>query len=194
MLDVGYDMFAEAAATLLENEILGIDLEERDAVINEKEQEVRRLIHRYLSEHTRQELELSLILLCVIQDAERIGDQAKSLAEAARLADSMRLGPDVAPLRDLRDRILAMFDETRTCFAREDVALARQAMEEHLAIKEALRTYLDRLAHHPTMNANYAVVLTLAARLMSRTSSHLSNIASSMAMPFEYLRGTPTWT
>lgn len=194
MLATGHEMFADATAALLENEILDDDLEDRDATINRNEQEVRRLIHRYLSEPTRHELELSLILLSVIPDAERIGDQAKALAETAHRARAMRMGPEVERLRRLRDRILTLFEQTRTSFAREDEALSRAVMEAHLGIKDALNVFLDDLASRDGFDTNTTVVLTLAARLMSRTSSHLSNIASSMAMPFEHLRGTPTWT
>jgi len=36
-------------------------------------------------------------------------------------------------------------------------------------------------------------VYAMSARLMSRVSSHLSNIASAVASPFDQIRRAPTW-
>ena len=194
MLDVCYRMFTEATATLLENEVLQIDLEAEDTTVNRKEQEIRRAIYEHLRLHPQEELEMSLTMLCIIQDVERIGDMAKSFVETAAMARKTRIGPHVEPLREIRDRIRQTFDWTRTSFSLKDERDARRAMEAHTGIKQLLAWYLADLADREDGNPNDAVVLTLSARLLSRTSSHLSNVASSVALPFEQLRRSPTWT
>jgi len=194
MLNVTHRMFVEATAALLENEILQLDLRAEDEIVNRKEREIRRAVYEHLSRHPHQELELSLTLLCIIQDVERIGDMAKSFAETSELAHKTRISPQVLPLRAHRDRIGEMFSWTRESFARKDEQEARRAMEAHTGVKRGLSAYVSELADRPDVLPNEAVVLALAARLLSRTSSHLSNIASSVALPFDLLRCSPTWT
>jgi hypothetical protein len=36
-------------------------------------------------------------------------------------------------------------------------------------------------------------VLAVSSRMIGRVSSHLSNIISSVAMPFDQIRRSPTW-
>ncbi|WP_457654497.1 PhoU domain-containing protein [Rhodocaloribacter sp.] len=194
MLNVSHRMFVEATAALLENEILQIDLHAEDEIVNRKEREIRRAVYEHLSRHPQRELELSLTLLCIIQDVERIGDMAKSFAETSELAHKTRISPLVLPLRTFRDRIGEMFSWTRESFARKDEQEARRAMEAHTGVKLGLSAYVSDLADRRDVDPNEAVVLALAARLLSRTSSHLSNIASSVALPFDQLRCSPTWT
>jgi len=193
MLSVARQMFVEVTAALFENEILEMDLRAEDEIINRKEQEIRRAIHGHLANHPQDELELSLVLLCIIQDAERLGDMTKSLADALALSRQMRMGPTIAPLRHLRDRIYRMYVMTESSFAEKNEAHARQVMEDHLGVKADLAAYLKTLSNTPDVENNEIVVLTLATRLLSRTSSHLSNISSSVALPFEQLRCSPNW-
>ena len=194
MLEVSHEMFLAATATLLENEILDINLKEKDAIINRKEQEVRRAVLDHLQSAPGWELELSLVLLCIIQEAERLGDLCKTLAETSNMAHKVRVGPNVAPLRILRDRVVTMFEQTRSCFAEEDLQLARAVMEHNAIMKTQSADYLKALAHTMEVSANEAVLYSLAARMIGRTASHLSNIASSIALPFDQLRRAPTWT
>ena len=188
MLNSGRDMFAAGAAHLFDNEILDVDLAALDGIINEQEQALRRAVLEHLTVDPKHELVLSLKLISIVQEAERIGDLAKTLSETARLAHKTRLGPPVEPLRHNRDRILHMFDQTRHGFVEGDAAAARRLMDDQRAIKAGLLAYLRSLADNRDLTPNEGVVYALGARAMSRVSSHLANIASTVACPFDQIR------
>ena len=52
-------------------------------------------------------------------------------------------------------------------------------------------SYLSDLALSSDVGSNPAVVYALGARMLSRVSSHVANIASTVASPFDQIRGTP---
>ena len=79
-----------------------MDLSERDRSVNANEQRVRRHVLEHLTIDPKREQILSLILISAVQEAERLGDLAKSLAQASTLAGKPRLSPHVEPLRALR--------------------------------------------------------------------------------------------
>jgi phosphate uptake regulator len=193
MLDTSLQMFEDATAALLENEILEADLEAQDQTVNRKETEIRRAVLQHFANDPRREMLFGLVLISIVQDAERIGDLAKSIAETARLAKAPRHGVHVDTLRRIRDRLVQTFRDTRKSFADADERGAREVMGVSVAIKEELTDLGRALANDEALSTNSAVVLAVATRMFSRTSSHLSNIASSVAMPFDQIRRPPGW-
>lgn len=191
MVKTGRQMIAAATGHLLDNEILDVDLEGLDNTINEGEADLRRAILEHLSINPRKDLVFSLKLLSVVQEAERIGDLAKSLAETAQLARGPRMGVEVEPLRSSRDRIVKMLVTVHDCLKQDDEARAILVLKEHEQVKAALASYLVSLANTGDLDSNRAVVLALATRMLSRVSSHAANMASTVASPFDRIRGTP---
>lgn len=193
MLEVGHQMFTASTAFVFDNEILDADLSALDEKINESERHLRRSVLEHLTVDPQRELVFSLKLLSVVHEAERIGDLAKSLEKTGRLAKKPRMGTHVQPLRDFRDRILQMFDYAREGFAESELDPARKLMAEHEAIKDDVTQYLNDLANCEDITPNEAILYAMSARLVSRVSSHLSNIASAVASPFDQIRRAPTW-
>jgi len=101
------------------------------------------------------------------------------------------MGPRVEPLRDMRDRVLVMFDYAHDGFVNEEAEAAQQLMEMHEVMKDDVTVYLSELADDDSVTTNEGVVLALQARLLSRVSSHLSNIASAVVSPFDRIRRAP---
>ncbi len=194
MLDTASDMFAAATAVLLDNEALEIDLSALDASINARELQIRRAVSEHVSADPRDQMALSLVLVSIVQDAERCGDLAKSLAKTADLAGHPRMGPHVEALRPIRDRVQATFPRVRAAFLSSDTEAARAVMEENDLTKALTGEYLQRLARADDLTPNLAVVLAVGSRMIGRTGSHLSNIISAVALPFEQIRRSPTWT
>lgn len=188
MLSVSGEMLETALAHLLDNEPLAFDLSERDRLVNENEQEVRRLVLEHLVVDPERERILSLLLVAAVQEAERLGDLAKSLAQAATLAATPRLSPHAEPLRDLRDRLLRLVADTRAAFVDEDDRAARRVADEHRDIKGVVGDYLRALARADDLSSNEAVVYAISARMMGRVASHLSNIVSATLVPFDQIR------
>ena len=194
MLDTASGMFAAATAVLLDNESLEIDLSALDESINARERQIRRAVAEHVSTDPRDQMALSLVLVSIVQDAERCGDLAKSLAKTADLAEHPRMGPHVEALRPIRDRVQDTFPRVRAAFLSSDTEAARAVMEENDRTKALTGEYLQRLAQAGDLSPNLAVVLAVGSRMIGRTGSHLSNIISAVALPFDQIRRSPTWT
>lgn len=193
MLDTADSMFAAATYALLDNENLNVDLSAQDEIINQREQAIRRAVLEHLLSDPREELALSLVLISIVQDAERCGDLAKSIAKAADLASAPRMGRHVDALRPIRDRVQSAFPRVRRSFIVGDAKVGRTVMDEHTQTKTDVAAYLAELASADDVSSNEAVVLAISARMIGRTSSHLSNIISAVALPFDQIRNAPDW-
>ena len=193
MLDTADSMFAAATNSLLDNEPLHVDLSTQDDIINEREQTIRRSVLEHILADPRAALSLSLLLVSIVQDAERLGDLAKSIAKAADLASSPRMGRHVEALREIRDRVQSAFPRVRRSFIVGDAKVGRVVMDEHAQTKIDVGDFLQRLAEADDLTSNEAVVLSISARMIGRTSSHLSNIVSAVALPFDQVRNAPNW-
>ena len=193
MIERAERMFGAATSYLLDNEPLPFDLSEADNEINDLEQKIRRAVLEHMAVAPQDETSLTLLILSIVQDAERCGDLAKSIGKAAALADGPRMGPHVDALRPLRDRVLAAFAKARAGFESASADDARAVMEAHDTIKADGAAYLQALSTADDLTTNRAVVLAIASRMILRTSSHLSNIISTVALPFDQIRRSPTW-
>ena len=130
MLQQSAKMFDVSLAALLDNDDLEVDLEDMDDVVDEGERMVRRTILEHLSVNPQQDLVASLVLASMVQDAERIGDFARGLAELLPMAKSRREGPFADELRALAGRTRPQFEVTEKAFVDDDVELARQVIGE----------------------------------------------------------------
>jgi phosphate uptake regulator len=193
MLDTAAEMFAAASACLLDNEPLRTDLAALDDRVNEGEQAVRRSVLEHVTVAPQDETSFSLLLVSVVQDAERCGDLAKTLAKVSELADAPRMGPHVERLAGLRDRVASAFPRARRAFLDGNSALAREVMDEHAQTKGDVAEAIRQIASDPDLTPNAAAVLAMSARIVGRTSSHLSNIVSAVALSFDQVRNAPTW-
>lgn len=189
MVDRAADMFAAATAHLLDNEALTVDLHAMDEDVNTRERLIRKAVLEHVAVNPQLELSFSLLMVSVVQDAERMGDLAKSIGKAASLADAPRMGRHVGVLSDIRDRVQALFPLVHTAFAKGDREGAHRVMDEHEQLKHDVADYLETLAVAEDVTPNQALVLGIAARMIGRVSSHLSNIISAVALPFDQVRG-----
>ncbi len=174
-------------SALLDNEELQVDLNHMDDVVDEGERMVRRTILQHLSVNPRQDLVASLILASTVQDAERIGDFARGLAELIGLAGSPREGRFADELRVLSDRLQPMFEVCERAFRDDNIDEARQVVVTHTELKQAFIDYTAELAKSD-LTADMAIVYSSAARILRRISAHLSNIASTVVQPYDRIR------
>lgn len=188
MLETTREMLAAASACLLEGEPLTLDLKAKDEIVNEKEQAVRRAVLTHLAIAPERDLAFGLTLFSVVQEAERLGDLAKNLAKINALAKETPNNVRLAPLRELRDLVLSMAEDTVEAFVESDTERARSVMERNAEAKERTTAILTALAEDETLGGNEAVVLALAARVIGRCAAHLANVASAVALPLDQLR------
>ena len=193
MLDTSAEMFVAATGCLFDGQTLAVDLGALDETVNDGEQAVRRAVLEHVAAAPQEETSFSLLLVSVVQDAERCGDLAKTLAKVSELADGRLDGPHVDRLRAVRDRLVVAFPRARAAFVSGDAAEARALMDEHDRTKAEVAAIIEALATDPDLSPNAAAVLAMSARILARTSAHLSNIVSSVALSFDQVRNAPTW-
>ncbi len=187
MLQQSARMLDHSLAALLENQELEVDLDDMDDVVDEGERMVRRTILEHLSVDPRHDLVASLILVSMVQDAERIGDFAHGLAELVPLAGSPRQGPFAEELRALSGRLRPLFEVCERAFREDDLEEARRVIVKHSELKREFIEFTRRVASSE-LGADMAIVYAGAARIMRRISAHLSNIASTVVQPYDRIR------
>jgi len=187
MLRVSGRMLDLALESLLDNQPLQADLDELDDPVDEAERMVRRSVLEHLSFNPKQELVASLVLVSMVQDAERIGDFARGIGELVPLAKSERQGPFADRLRTAAAELRPLFEITERAFRNDDEKEARRVMGRSSALKEELQQFTADVADSD-LSADMAVVYANAARILRRIGSHLSNIASSVAQPYDRIR------
>lgn len=187
MLQQSARMLDLSLAALLDNEELKVDLDDMDDVVDESERMVRRTVLEHLSVNPKQDLVASLILVSMVQDAERIGDFSRGLAEVVQLAKSPREGIFAEELRALFQRVRPLFEVCESAFRQDNSEMAQRVMNEHTEVKKALKEYTARVADSD-LTADMAIVYASGARILRRISAHLSNIASSVVQPYDRIR------
>lgn len=187
MLDQAQRMLDLALAALLEGKPLEVDLDELDDVVDEGERMVRRSVLEHLSFDPSRDLVASLVLVSMVQDAERLGDFARGIPELVPLARHPRTGPFCDDLAALGRRLMPLFDLTRQAFVEDDPEKGRRVMATASELKSAFLDYTRRVAESD-LGADMAVVYSGAARSLRRVGAHLSNIASSVVQPYDRIR------
>jgi phosphate uptake regulator len=187
MLRQSAKMLDYSLAALLDNQELQVNLEEMDDVVDDGERMVRRTILEHLTVNPQQDLVASLILVSMVQDAERIGDFSRGMAELIDLAGSPREGVYADQLRSLAGRLRPMFEVCEGAFRQDDAEKATIVVSRHLELKQDLAAYTMEVAASD-LSADMAIVYATGARILRRISAHLSNIASSVVQPYDRIR------
>jgi len=193
MVKTGRNMFASATGYLLENEVLEDDLGKMDELINNGEQRIRLVVFEHLSLNPEQDLIYCLKLISIVNEAERIGDLAKSIAKVADLAKQPRMGRLVMPLREFRNMVLQMFMRLEEGFFKGNEDEAQLIMQTHQNLKKEVAAYIARLADEEDLTGNEGVVYALSARMLNRVSAHIANLASTVVSPIDQIRRTAAW-
>jgi phosphate transport system protein len=187
MLSQSARMLDHALASLLDNVPLEVNLDDMDDRVDEGERMVRRTVLEHLSLNPEQDLVASLVLVSMVQDAERIGDFARGLAELIPLAKRPREGVFATRLKDLAGQIRPLFDVAEEAFSKDDADLAQSVVANHRRLKGEFKSYTAEIAASD-LDADMAVVYSGAARILRRIGAHLSNICSSVIQPYDRIR------
>ena len=164
------------------------EIYQRDIKVNQAERAVRKAIVTHLSMNPRQDMNLCLILMSVVKDAERVGDYCKNMMDLptyhALQGDANAVTTE---LRRIQDQVQGLFPTVLAAFREEDeesgAALVRQEREVTRACEAVIAQVLDA----PSLSNRQAVAYTLLARFHKRVAAHLGNIASSLVMPIHKL-------
>lgn len=187
MLQQSARMLDHALDTLLDNKPMEVDLRDMDDVVDDGERMVRRTVLEHLTVNPQQDLVVSLILVSMVQDAERIGDFSRGLGELEALASEPRQGAFADELRTLAGRVRPLFDICERAFRDDDIEGARAVILAHAELKGEFEAFVARLAKSD-LDLDMAIVYAIAARILRRIGAHLSNIASTVVQPYDRIR------
>jgi len=169
---------------------------ETDKRINHLQRKIRKQLVAHLALAPGSDVPISLTLMSITKDAERVGDICKNLLEVAEAASTPPgTGSYGERVRALLAEGEALFEPTVTGTINSDKDTASRAVEDARVLAKKCDAMIADLLEDklPTRDA---VLLTLLARYLKRVSLHLSNIASSVVMPLHRLdyfdeEGTP---
>ncbi len=130
---------------------------------------------------TASDLRLVMSISKATRDLERMGDEAKKIAQMAILiSENGEILDGFGELKNLGRRVQQVVSDTLTAFARYDVNTALQIAEEDKAIDEeydiAMRVLITYMMENPR-NISRAMNITWALRALERIGDHAENIA-----------------
>lgn len=156
---------------------------DRDRAVNTLERKIRKRIIEHLAVQRHISLNVCLILMSVVKDAERLGDYTKNLLEAAEQIDRpLETAEYERFFDDIPQQIAKCFADTAKAFIESDEAAAREVVRRERDIASHCEKTWRALAHSE-ISPNHAVCLAIAARYIKRIALHLSNIATAVIMP-----------
>jgi phosphate uptake regulator len=190
MLKDAQDMFEMVCKNLFGDKIID-NLEDRiyevDKKINLFEKDIRKRIISHLSIQPSVDVPMSLLMMSVVKDAERLGDYAKNLYEVPRLLRSALDAKTFGELYGDMDRtIIKMFEDTKRAFIDSDEQAARDIWQTERTVVKRCDRIIEELAKSG-LETDQAVAFTLIARYFKRTAAHLTNIATSVILPISEL-------
>lgn len=200
MLDAGQWMFDTACDVVqkkLASEEIRDELYRRDRMVNRLEYRIRERLVVHLATTSRpQDVGMSLVLMSVVKDAERIGDYCKNIYELSTLFRRDYSKQEfTVPLDEIRQTIHDLFPRIRRAFVQGDKKSAEAAIEEALKARQKCEFIIKQLMTPGSQGAaDEAVAYALRARFFKRVISHLANIATSVNNPvpaLDFRRGKP---
>lgn len=179
-------MFKSVTDHLLENREIP-DLKEKiyatDKKVNIQQRTIRKRIVEHLTLQPSVEFTVSLVMMSVVKDAERLGDYCKNVYEVTELLDKpMSHDLYVEYFNGLDQEILKLFEQTRSAFLDADEDKAKLAWQAEQSIGKGCDAIIHRLAQCD-LSVNEAVCFTLLARHYKRLIAHLVNIATAAILP-----------
>jgi phosphate transport system protein len=183
-------MFASVCAGLLEGKV-SVDLKDKtydiDKKVNLLEKTIRKRIIAHLSIQPSVDVPVSLVLMSVVKDAERVGDYCKNLLEIIELLNAPLKRDLVSKLfGDLDKKILEEFEKTQKAFIESDENVAKEILNIERNVVRQCDEIVRKLAKSD-FTTNEAVCLVLLARYFKRIAAHLANIGSSVILPISDL-------
>ncbi len=160
---------------------------ETDRKINHIQRKIRKQLVEHLIVSPGSDVAISLILMSITKDAERIGDICKNMYE---VAEALGGKLDGGKYEDCFGSILreteGLFNPTVQAFCQSDKKLGHEAVEKSRQLAKECDAVITQLLED-SMACREAVLYTLLARYLKRVCLHLSNIASSVVMPLHKL-------
>lgn len=191
MLAEAVNMYRPTAQVLTGKQELSPEIHqmiyETDRKINHLQRKIRKQLVEHLIVAPGSDVPISLVLMSITKDAERVGDLCKNLLEVAEeLGGKLDGGKYEQRFGKILHETEALFAPTVEAFCRSDKDLGYTAVEKARYLAKECDKVISELLED-SLNCRHAVLFTLLARHLKRICSHLSNIATSVVMPLHKL-------
>ncbi|MBN2029064.1 PhoU domain-containing protein [bacterium] len=196
MLDITHEMFLEAIRSLRESDdsIIKKEIRDKDKIVNQYEQEVRRKVMTHCALQGPNELPGGLVLVSIVIDIERIGDYTKNIVELAMAHPRKLDGGLFEPsLKKIEEAVKDNFIRTKACIESSDVKAAMKLLKEYEYVNPECNQRSIELVQEKDkkLTIGDAATLALYFRWLKRVNSHLRNITTSIVNPFDRIGFNP---
>lgn len=196
MLEITHEMFLEAVRVLREcdDTILKKEIKDKDKIVNEYQQEVRRKVMTHCALQGPNELPGGLVLVSIVIDIERIGDYTKNIVDVAAVhPQKLSGGPFEKSLIKIEDGVKDNFIRTKNCIEESDIKAANKLLHDYEWINTECNERSMALiqSKDKSMLCGDAAALALYFRWLKRINSHLRNITTSVVNPFDRIGFQP---
>jgi len=164
------------------------DLFKEDIDINAGERIVRRLVFEHLTYNPKQDLIPSLILISIVGDVERIGDYTKHIWGLRNYSGDYNYKTNLENLIRIKDNIIPLFSLAKDAFYNSDEEKGSTVLNKHREVKRMTDEVMNSILLSKNIPPLEAGILSNTVLFLRRISAHLSNIASSVANPFDKMR------
>ena len=190
MLESTQEMFTESVKSLRESDdgTMGMDVYEKDQVVNKYEREVRNKVLKHLAITGGTNIIPGLILTSIVIDIERIGDYTKNIKDLAIAhPKQLKCGMYEDDVKTIEQGVIRLFEQVLPTLKASDKEAARNLMVNNWWMLKRCDEILDGLIKEKdtTLSSGAAVTTAMYARFLKRVAAHLINMLSGIVNPFE---------
>ena len=194
MLALTEKMFIQAKSGLRDQKKSDIDIVDADSKVNKFERKIRKKVMRHLQEKSREDIYSGLLLVSVVIDIERIGDECKNvLGLTNNYHSKFKAKGFKSDLLKIESAVEDEFSRVRKQFKDGNSQDAEKMLEEYLWVNkvcDSCEADLIKMADKNVPSSN-AVALALYIRHLKRINAHLRNVSTSVFRPFDKIGFTP---
>lgn len=191
MLEKSKDMYIYSVNAVFEKHEVPVDIYKYDQELNQMQIDIRKKVLEHLSISPAQDISLSLTLINLVVDIERLGDYSKNLLELAKKYPEKLTGRYIEELREIHNIVHENFSKTINAYKDENKEIGKDVMGTHANLAVRCEEIIDKIIADEKIGSRNGIILTLLARYLKRVSAHLKNVASSVVNPFYMLGYKP---
>lgn len=164
----------------------GQDTYTLDKRVNLLEQKLRRHIYNHLVLNKQQDLYMSLILVQIGVDLERVGDYIKNIYDLRRIAGELSFQGHEKELAELESKIKKMVPEVRAALENQDDVSATHIQNEYFPLAKLCDQRVEEiLTGDGKTPGKSTAIRVLYYRYLKRVIAHFINVASAISNPYD---------
>ncbi len=188
MIDVLGSMFEKSVNYFHTGNVSGTgdDTYTLDKRVNLLEQKLRRHVYNHLVLNQQQDLYMSLILVQIGVDLERVGDYIKNIHDLRRIIGDLDFQNHEKELTELENKIKELVPSVKTSLEKQDDISATRIQNDYFPLVKLCDKRVEEiLTGVDTVPGKSAAMLVLYYRYLKRILAHFINVASAISNPYD---------